>query len=102
MYFPGLDGNNAQLKGKVLLWNTVTNEITPGQDFPVDPDRDDAQAFAWNDNTIIFGGGENPDPNMYYYTIDGGFQAFGTHGFDTMRENFVMINVPNDFQCLQN
>lgn len=96
------NGNDNSPPTDVLLWNTATHTVTQGQNYPVDSDRDDGQSFVWNDDTIIFGGGENNDPNLYKYTIDGGFVPFSTLSRVPTedREEFAFINVPaEEFSC---
>ena len=95
------NGRSGDVKD-VLLWNTATHEVTQGQSYPVDSDRDDGQSFIWNEDTIIFGGGENTDPGLYKYTIDGGFELFSTltPSGSVGREEFAFINVPaEEFSC---
>jgi hypothetical protein len=85
---------------KVYLWNTETNEISEGQDYPVSQSRYDHQSCSWTDDTLIFGGGYNSDNVLYKFTITDGFVEFSTHGETGRRDNFVMIAVPsNEFPC---
>jgi hypothetical protein len=86
---------------KVYLWNTKTNAISEGQDYPVSNLRHSHQSCVWNDDTLIFGGGYNNSDNVLYkYSISDGFVPFSTHGESGIRYSFVMIAVPsNEFSC---
>jgi hypothetical protein len=85
---------------KVYLWNTETNEISEGQDYPVSDYRYYEQSCYWTDDTLIFGGGSNSDNVLYKFTITDGFVEFSTHGETGQRGSFVMIAVPsNEFSC---
>jgi hypothetical protein len=85
---------------QVYLWNTETNEISEGQDYPVSSSRLYHESCTWTDNTLIFGGGYNSDNILYKYSIGDGFVPFSTHGETGEREHFVMMAVPsNEFSC---
>jgi hypothetical protein len=85
---------------KVYLWNTETNEISEGQDYPVSGKRYNHQSCSWTDDTLIFGGGYNSDNVLYKYSIKDGFVPFSTNGETGERAMFVMIAVPsNEFSC---
>jgi hypothetical protein len=86
---------------KVYLWNTETNEISEGHDYPVSSSRVDHQSCSFTNDTLIFGGGGNNSDNVLYkYSIRDGFVPFSTHGERDKREGFVMIAVPsNEFPC---
>ncbi len=103
-----VDANVASIAGgKVVLWNTASHNVTQGPAYPSinsDPlsggqKRTMAESMVWNNSTIIFGGGNNLDSNIYKFTIDNGFQDFTT--FDEAgRHHFNMINVPSsEFIC---
>jgi hypothetical protein len=66
--------------------------------------RTDHQSWSLTSETIVFGGGETPDNDAYFYTLDDGFVPCGTLGttgtIDTAREGFIMVSVPADkFHC---
>jgi hypothetical protein len=85
---------------KVYLWNTETNEISEGQDYPVSNIRRFHKSCTWTDETLIFGGGLITDNALYKYSIRDGFVPFSTHGESGKRYYFVMIAVPsNEFSC---
>jgi hypothetical protein len=85
---------------KVYLWNTQTNEILEGHNYPVTSTRDDSESIVWTNDTLIFGGGRNTDNVLYKYSIRDGFVPFSTHGGTGQRQLFVMISAPsNEFSC---
>jgi hypothetical protein len=85
---------------KVYLWNTETNEISEGHDYPVSSSRYWHQSCSFTNDTLIFGGGDNSDNALYKYSIRDGFVPFSTHGESGERTGFVMIAVPcSEFPC---
>jgi hypothetical protein len=85
---------------KVYLWNTETNEISEGPDYPVTQYRYNHESCSFTNDTLIFGGGYNSDNVLYKYSIRDGFVPFSTHGERGSRSGFVMIAVPSsEFPC---
>jgi hypothetical protein len=88
---------------KVYLWNTETNEISEGPDYPVTQYRYNHESCSFTNDTLIFRGAyssDNVDNVLYKYSIRDGFVPFSTHGERGRRAGFVMIAVPsNEFSC---